>query len=167
MVEEGQTSGKQLSQHQQSKSVSGGNLQSLSVLDESAMLARETMSPGQVLLQIHAARGRLRNTNDFIKMLGYSSLVPELATSEGDDADKTSRPSGLSNILNLLSTFLYMSKFARCWNKVCSYIMNVPDLFVLSSSSFYQPTIILWHQHLLPTRTSWVRIVPSLPLSLE
>ena len=67
-------------------------------------------SPGQILLQIHAARGRLHHTNAFVKMLA-TTLVP---IGEDDEVqlkeENRHRPSKFSNLLNFLSTFLYMSK---------------------------------------------------------
>ena len=64
----------------------------------------------QLLLQIHAALGRLHQTNEFIKLLA----VPLMATT--DDEETLSKdgdlplPGRFSNMLNFLSTFLYMSK---------------------------------------------------------
>jgi hypothetical protein len=81
-----------------------------------------TTSPGQILLQIHAARSRLHQTNAFIKMLAASAMVQsphggEDAISDTGDVSLAKRellhhrPSRFSNLLNLLSTFFYMSKF--------------------------------------------------------
>jgi SPX domain len=102
---------------------SGGDL--LSMMDghdEAVVDARRstTVRLGQILLQIHAARGRLRNTNDFIKLLAVPMMMATSSDDgmlEGDDETEesklgiTTRPSSISNTLNLLSTFLYMSKY--------------------------------------------------------
>jgi hypothetical protein len=93
---------------------SGGDL--LSMLDVEARRTN-TVQPGQILLQIHAARGRLRNTNDFVKLLAAPMMMPTPDDSDLDRDDTESntgtmrRPSSISNTLNLLSTFLYMSKY--------------------------------------------------------
>jgi len=76
---------------------------------------RNKMSPWQILLQIHAARGRLYQANEFIRVLASKMMID--AITENDDESLTNvqmmmhRPSKISNFLNLLSTFLYMSKF--------------------------------------------------------
>jgi SPX domain len=92
---------------------SGGDL--LSMMDVEARQST-TMHLGQILLQIHAARGRLRNTNDFVKLLAAPMMMatPDDSILDGDDTESKAgtmlRPSSISNTLNLLSTFLYMSK---------------------------------------------------------
>ena len=76
-------------------------------------------TPEQVLLQIYAAKGRLRHTNEFIKLLEFVSLVEDDDDSQNAQqetldefaVEPTNRPSKFSNLLNLLSTFLYMSKW--------------------------------------------------------
>ena len=83
-------------------------------------------SPTQILLlQIHAARGRLHQTNEFVKMLAAPMAILEEGYYDDDDHDEddneksvmkgqsSDSPSGdrFSNTLNLLSTFFYMSKF--------------------------------------------------------
>ena len=76
-------------------------------------------TPEQVLLQIYAAKGRLRHTNELIKLLEFVSLVEDDDDSQNAQqetldefvVEPTNRPSKFSNLLNLLSTFLYMSKW--------------------------------------------------------
>ncbi|CAB9521859.1 SPX domain-containing membrane protein OsI [Seminavis robusta] len=101
---------------QPSHSVSGGDLKAMMLEEERALRRTTTMSPSQVLLQIHAARGRLHHTNEFIRLLAAPMMVttPEDVISES--GSKTSpmmngRPSRLSNLLNLLSTFFYMTNY--------------------------------------------------------
>lgn len=75
------------------------------------MSKRGTASPGQILLQIHAARGRLHHTNEFIKLLAAHMLpISEDEVSLTKEGDRY-RPSKLSNLLNLLSTFFYMTNY--------------------------------------------------------
>ena len=96
---------------------SHGNLQAMMLEDHSSSMARRTTSnsPGQILLQIHAARGRLYRTSEFSKLMGAALLVEEPILEVEDEVDSKGqllqRPSSFSNFLNLMSTFLYMSKW--------------------------------------------------------
>ena len=85
------------------------------------------ITPGQLLLQIHAARGRLHQTNEFVRLLAAPMLVPlpiseedgtltppseeqELIEQQRMESSKARKGDRFSNTLNLLSTFFYMSK---------------------------------------------------------
>lgn len=133
------------------------------------LASQKNSSPGQVLLQIHAARGRLHHTNAFIKLLA-TTMMPineedDLLTKEGD----RHRPSSFSNALNLISTFLYMSKsllvaviaYARRKAKSVPtfYIMN-GFLIIFYNTVLPQQTITSWHRRLVLTLTKLVPIAP-------
>lgn len=81
-------------------------------------------SPGQVLIQIYAARGRLYQTNEFTRLLAapmmYEGIIEQDETSLRDEVTIHQRPTKFSNYLNLLSTFFYMSK-CLCVGRPCPY----------------------------------------------
>ena len=88
------------------------------------------------LWQIYAAQSQLCQTNRFIHMLA-APLMNDEGNGEDTygDIDLGPRPSKFSNYLNLLSTFLYMSKYLR--------------LSSLSSTSSCYHYPIAYHTHLV------------------
>ena len=74
-----------------------------------------------VILQIRAARYRLQETGDFVKMLAATEMIGEsFPGSERDEEERVAddeedeqhqRAAAMSNILNLFSTFLYMTNY--------------------------------------------------------
>ena len=72
--------------------------------------AISTSHPDYVLWQIHVARRRLRQTSELVQYLATTLLLSEGSIHDGDD-DETLHDHQLSNLLNLLSTFLYMTNY--------------------------------------------------------
>ena len=147
----------------------------LQTVQSEELASRKNSSPGQMLLQIHAARGRLHHTNAFVKMLA-TTMMPireedDLLTNEGD----RHRPSRFSNTLNLLSTFLYMSKSllaavlhleivrAQRKTKSVSSVEYRSISYHCCGTLPSQQTIILWRRRLAPTPAKLVPIAPSHP----
>jgi hypothetical protein len=73
-----------------------------------------------IVLQIRAARSRLQQTSDFVQFLAASLMMSSevsLMGEEEEEDDTTdekagqTKPSEFSNLLNLLSTFLYMTNY--------------------------------------------------------
>lgn len=65
-----------------------------------------------ILLRIQAARNRLEETSSFIGMLATTLLMeedPQLSEQEEEDENTTATP--ISDFLNLMSTFLYMTNY--------------------------------------------------------
>ena len=71
-----------------------------------------------ILLKIEAARQRLRESSEFVTVLATSCLAKMDNVSDGDSLEALDaedyplpKPSRISSLLNLLSTFLYMSNY--------------------------------------------------------
>jgi predicted MFS family arabinose efflux permease len=89
-------------------------------LQASTMRGHAFVPQEQILMQIQAARRRLKKSNEFARLLAVPLMItdisPEVETDEMEKEDYSSQetpppPSSISNHLNLLSTFLYMTNY--------------------------------------------------------
>jgi hypothetical protein len=93
-----------------------------SIISQSSIYNGDHMSdPKAVLTQIRAARSRLKETGDFVKMLAAPEMLGEsyAGSDQGDDEEpdederkeQERKSAAISNFLNLFSTFLYMTNY--------------------------------------------------------
>jgi hypothetical protein len=66
-----------------------------------------------LLYQIHKARRELQQSSDFVNYLAASMMVPEISETEDEESleDEGASFRHISNTLNLLSTFFYMTNY--------------------------------------------------------
>jgi MFS family permease len=90
-----------------------------------------------VLMQIHTARKRLHQTSDFVRYIAAGLMISDESKGETDsdvlqDALLESPSSNLSKIINLLSTFLYMTNYYIVAPSSGAYAMDLGGSVSLS-----------------------------------
>jgi hypothetical protein len=123
--------------HLSSGNVSLGSLNHLFPAESSS----QQSSPDMIILRIQAARQRLKTTNDFARILAAQLMVEGDETADEDDAERIedefnaslSSRSPISNLLNLLSTFFYITNYYIVAPTTASYALKLGGSPALAS----------------------------------